>query len=87
MPETLVTFELTIFSFFPLRYFCSIIFYSYKKVEGGGAKAPPQPLPLRGPWLVKLKKYTWRKKNLEVLQSKSISAFATAAEQDMDFTI
>ena len=54
---------------------------------GGGAKAPPQPLPLRGPWLVKLKKYTWRKKNLEVLQSKSISAFATAAEQDMDFTI
>ena len=44
LPETLVTFELTIFSFFPLRYFCSIIFYSCKKVGGGGGlKLPPAP--------------------------------------------
>ena len=61
LPETLVTFELTIFFLFstPLLLFNYFLFL--QKSGGGGAKAPPQPLPLRGPWLVKLKKYTWRK--------------------------
>ena len=52
LPVTLVTFELTIFCYFSLRYFCYIIFcliyfYSCKKVGGGGAKAPPAPPPAR----------------------------------------
>ena len=57
LPVALVTFELTIFCYFSLRYFCSIIFcliyfYSCKKVRG---LKPPQPLPLRGPWTLTAK--------------------------------
>ena len=51
LPVTLVTFELKIFCYFSLRYFCLIIFcliYLYSCKNVGGLK-PPQPLPLRGP--------------------------------------